>query len=152
MISNHEFFSNSKFKNGKKEKNLLKLLYVKHKYRCIFRILLRSASSTALRWSVSFETISPFFKSDQSWRLKFVPLVPSLILKLIINNTLKLSFGTPFKKFLQLWLVKGLASLILFEFYKNKKKFSLQVFWKNCPTLRKLRKHLLNWKTHSIKW
>jgi hypothetical protein len=71
----------------------------------------------------SFETISPVFKSDQSWRLKFVPLVPSLILKLIINNIWKLSFGTPFwKKILQLWLDKGLASLILFESYKNKNK------------------------------
>jgi hypothetical protein len=60
----------------------------------------------------SFETISPAFKSDQSWRLKFVPLVPLSIFKLIIKNIWKLSFGTPFKTFVQLWLDKGLASLL----------------------------------------
>jgi hypothetical protein len=38
---------------------------------------------------------SPAFKSGQSWRLKFFPLV----LRLMIENFRKLSFGTPFNKF-----------------------------------------------------
>jgi hypothetical protein len=43
----------------------------------------------------SFETISPAFKLGRSWRLKIFPLV----LRLMMKNFRKLSFGTPFKKF-----------------------------------------------------
>jgi hypothetical protein len=47
----------------------------------------------------SFETISPAFKSGQSWRLKIFPLVLPLVFRLMMKNFRKLSFGTPFKKF-----------------------------------------------------
>jgi hypothetical protein len=47
----------------------------------------------------SFETISPAFISSQNWRLKNFLLVHPLILRLMMKNFLKLSFGTPFKKF-----------------------------------------------------
>jgi len=47
----------------------------------------------------SFETISPAFKSSQSWRLKIFSLGPPLVLRLMMKNFRKLSFGTSFKKF-----------------------------------------------------
>jgi hypothetical protein len=47
----------------------------------------------------SFETISPAFKSGQSWRLKIFPLIPLLVFRLMMKKFQKLSFGTPFKKF-----------------------------------------------------
>jgi hypothetical protein len=47
----------------------------------------------------SFETISPAFKSGQSWRLKIFPLVPPLVFRLMMKKFQKLSFGTAFKKF-----------------------------------------------------
>jgi hypothetical protein len=47
----------------------------------------------------SFETISPAFKSGQSWRLKIFPLVTPLVFRLMMKNFRKLSFGTSFKKF-----------------------------------------------------
>jgi hypothetical protein len=43
----------------------------------------------------SFETMSPAFRSGQSWRLNIFPLV----LRVMIYNVQKLSFGTPFTNF-----------------------------------------------------
>jgi hypothetical protein len=68
----------------------------------------RDTKSPALR----FETISPAFRSGQSWKLKNFPLVPTLVFMLMIKFFWKFSFGTPLKNFLHLLLQKGLASLI----------------------------------------